>query len=363
MASTQENGNIVVPKESIALESRSQNDQTPGSAAYSSFATRITPTATNAPSNPMVFGFGMQNGGPLPTQHLSNRNIKLPVSVRGRIGKRMQFNEESKRLSLPSTNARLPLTSYGRRIIVKLPGGPRKVITPSLTRSSHDYRILSTASVKNSPFEVSHTAAYNVDNEEAPLEQFYTPVFQKILQQGIDIAKSAVTAIIMFGGTPYPGSHVPKLLIDAHSLATFHCSDTRMIAILGDSGEGKSSLINSLLHCPGVAKISDLGSACTTVITEYRQQKKGQTTPILIEAEYLTQDRYSNGIVLVDLPGPQDTSLARLQARQEYIMKSDHVFVLSKDIPGTNRQISERYHKRNFPTAAIFGGQLHDEKI
>ncbi|RKK19393.1 hypothetical protein BFJ65_g6115 [Fusarium oxysporum f. sp. cepae] len=83
-------------------------------------------------------------------------------------------------------------------------------------------------------------------------------------------------------------SDVSKLLDDAKDLQQFQGSDTRTIAVLGDSGEGKSSLINSLLHFPGVAQTGDIGSACTSVVTEYRQKKAGHTAPITIDVEYLS---------------------------------------------------------------------------
>lgn len=75
---------------------------------------------------------------------------------------------------------------------------------------------------------------------------------------------------------------------DAKGLRKFQGSDTRTIAVLGDSGEGKSSLINSLLHVPEIAQTGDIGSACTSVVTEYRQKKAEHVAPITIEVEYLS---------------------------------------------------------------------------
>ena len=68
---------------------------------------------------------------------------------------------------------------------------------------------------------------------------------------------------------------------------------------------GKSSLINSLLHFPEIAKTvsksyawqvsdayfssqEDIGTACTSVVTEYRHKTKDHTAPITIEVEYLS---------------------------------------------------------------------------
>jgi hypothetical protein len=67
---------------------------------------------------------------------------------------------------------------------------------------------------------------------------------------------------------------------------------------------GKSSLINSLLHFPEIARTvsslfvltttcsdssqGDIGAACTSVVTEYRHKTKDHTAPITIEVEYLS---------------------------------------------------------------------------
>lgn len=84
---------------------------------------------------------------------------------------------------------------------------------------------------------------YDVRDEETPVEPFFTTVFQNALQQGLDVAEDAVSAMNKFDGSLEPESHLQRLLKDAQSLTTFHSSDTRTIAILGDSGEGmKDSL-------------------------------------------------------------------------------------------------------------------------
>lgn len=39
-----------------------------------------------------------------------------------------------------------------------------------------------------------------------------------------------------------------------------------------------------------------MGSACTSVVTEYRQKKEGQAAPIFIEVEYLSQEQLEEQI-------------------------------------------------------------------
>ncbi|TVY75935.1 hypothetical protein LSUE1_G004583, partial [Lachnellula suecica] len=96
------------------------------------------------------------------------------------------------------------------------------------------------------------------------------------------------TAINTLVGTSKPSDDLKRLREDAIRLSTFQSTDTRTIAVLGDSGEGKSSLINALLHFPEIAKTGDIGAACTSVVTEYRQKTAAHTSPITIEVEYLS---------------------------------------------------------------------------
>ncbi|RDW73267.1 hypothetical protein BP6252_07174 [Coleophoma cylindrospora] len=132
-------------------------------------------------------------------------------------------------------------------------------------------------------------STYDVRDEEAPLEPFFTPVFQSALQDGLRIAKRTVTAIEKVVGSSGATGYLGGLLGDARKFSTFHTSDTRTIAVLGDSGQGKSSLINALLHFPEIARTGDIGTACTSVVTEYRQKTRDQQAPITIEVEYFSK--------------------------------------------------------------------------
>ena len=88
-------------------------------------------------------------------------------------------------------------------------------------------------------------APYDVRDEEAPLEPFFTPVFQTALQGGLNIAKNLVGAIERFGGSSEPRGDLSRLLKDAKALSSFQTSDTRTIAVLGDSGEGNHGCCQS----------------------------------------------------------------------------------------------------------------------
>ncbi|KAH7316951.1 hypothetical protein B0I35DRAFT_434291 [Stachybotrys elegans] len=132
---------------------------------------------------------------------------------------------------------------------------------------------------------------YDAKEELAPAHALFTTAFQDALKNGSSIANDTVIAIEKLAAGGWAGStaDVKKYLTDAKSFTAFRSTDTRTIAVLGDSGEGKSSLINSLLHIPGVAQTGDIGSACTSVVTEYRQKKPEHVAAITIEAEYLSK--------------------------------------------------------------------------
>lgn len=55
----------------------------------------------------------------------------------------------------------------------------------------------------------------------------------------------------------------------ARRLSCFQPLSTRTVGFVGDSGVGKSSLLNSLLDCRGLARTTNNGAACTCVVTEY----------------------------------------------------------------------------------------------
>ncbi|EXV00317.1 Ras GTPase family protein [Metarhizium robertsii] len=129
--------------------------------------------------------------------------------------------------------------------------------------------------------------AYDVLNEETPRHPFFSNTFQATLQKGLRIAKAATD--VLKSVRSVQGSGLDSLLKEGEDLCAFHGTSTRTIAILGDSGQGKSSLINSLLHFPRLAKTGDSGSACTSVVTEYRQKRPNQKDNILIEVEILSR--------------------------------------------------------------------------
>ncbi|KAH7084158.1 hypothetical protein FB567DRAFT_528499 [Paraphoma chrysanthemicola] len=65
------------------------------------------------------------------------------------------------------------------------------------------------------------------------------------------------------------GSSIQNLHQQATTLAAFKPLSSRIVGLVGDSGVGKSSLINSLLDKRDFARASANSAACTCVVTEY----------------------------------------------------------------------------------------------
>jgi hypothetical protein len=121
---------------------------------------------------------------------------------------------------------------------------PRPTVPLSFTHTSglspspsiHSRRISDTSIVSE---ENDTRTPYDVRDEKAPLEPFFTSAFQSALQRGLEIPKSIVATAERLMGSAEPGEDLKRLLRDARHLSTFQSSDTRTIAVLGDSGEGE----------------------------------------------------------------------------------------------------------------------------
>jgi hypothetical protein len=103
------------------------------------------------------------------------------------------------------------------------PTGPERQLATPLTTSTE---------VDNSKLP------YDIRDEPVPNEPFYSPAFQSSLKTGEEIAREATDLLteICSSNNNQALEHLEKL---AKDLSTNRGSETRTIAILGDSGEGK----------------------------------------------------------------------------------------------------------------------------
>lgn len=84
-----------------------------------------------------------------------------------------------------------------------------------------------------------HSRPYDVRDETAPFAPFFTSTFQDALKEGFEIAKGCTAAVGNLEQFLDLDSYEKGLLAEGKRLSAFQCSDTRTIALLGDSGEGK----------------------------------------------------------------------------------------------------------------------------
>ncbi|KAM0272239.1 hypothetical protein ACHAQH_008760 [Verticillium albo-atrum] len=132
----------------------------------------------------------------------------------------------------------------------------------------------------------SKPVPYSVGDEEPPGHEFFASPVQDALRIGRQILAELKQSIDPVTQDFEKGGHLWYMGFKARYTLPREGSRIRSIAILGDSGQGKSSLINSLLHLPGIAHTSDNGSACTSVVTEYHQKFPGQLRSFYIDVQY-----------------------------------------------------------------------------
>ncbi|KAJ5639534.1 uncharacterized protein N7484_007396 [Penicillium longicatenatum] len=173
-------------------------------------------------------------------------------------------------------------------------------IPPTGVLPSHHESPGTTAPSKVSPsFSGGGRVFYfpGIPEEEYPESPFFSPEFQIGLINAMQIAKQSATILSQLISRQNSARSVergPEIMADLKKRLG-RASDLRnqpptakTIAFLGNSGEGKSSVINSLLDFPNIATIGNMGAACTSIVTEYRQKKPDQTQCIQIEVEYLS---------------------------------------------------------------------------
>ena len=139
---------------------------------------------------------------------------------------------------------------------------------------------------------------YDVEEAESfPLHRYFTEDFQTNgLKHGVQWVRDVSSALQSVKDQATGDGGFDRLDNDALSLCEWEPCEKRKIAILGNSGEGKSTLINALLHCFDVAETDDAGLAVTSVVTEYHSRTSRHTAPFTVEAEHLTIDEIKGTI-------------------------------------------------------------------
>ncbi|KAI7383354.1 hypothetical protein KC336_g18393, partial [Hortaea werneckii] len=124
---------------------------------------------------------------------------------------------------------------------------------------------------------------HNEDSEECPKYAVYDKEFVKTVNELTDIPKRALKILYESECT---SKRVRGCTSNAEDLSQFPKPKREKVALLGNTGAGKSSVLNSLLGLPNMAKAMAGGQSCTFVGTEYQEPFPGQTKKLAAMVEY-----------------------------------------------------------------------------
>ncbi|KAM0427908.1 hypothetical protein ACHAPT_007367 [Fusarium lateritium] len=200
--------------------------------------------------------------------------------------------------------------------------------TPRQRRRS----LRSSAGVNNPPHDVL--------DEELPQDAFHSPEFQQAFQDAKQLMSTVESVLGSSALHSQPDSTMKRLFDEAGKLARFEYPSTRTVGFVGDSGVGKSSLLNSLLDTKGLARTSNSGEACTCVVTEFHHHSRDTLD---IEVDLFTMDEL------------QEQLTGMLQSYRHYRFHSDDM----EDAERRDNEASANLARDTFQ--AMFRGRLNDE--
>ncbi|KAK4460492.1 hypothetical protein QBC42DRAFT_298555 [Cladorrhinum samala] len=191
---------------------------------------------------------------------------------------------------------------------------------------------------------VNHDAPpHNITDEDSPDDPFHDPGFQQKFSNAR--AQMAKVADVLRRGlvSPEETPAIHRLHRRAQDLANYQPAATRTVAFVGDSGVGKSSVLNSLLDVKGLARASSGGSACTCVATEYRYQGHEGFS---IEVTYFTEDE--------------------LETQLSELVHSSRLYLLHKDTLHKGEELRDaeaRYKLATDTFEAMFRGRMRNSNF
>ncbi|CAI7614861.1 unnamed protein product [Penicillium glandicola] len=146
--------------------------------------------------------------------------------------------------------------------------------------------------------EVTENIASDIREEPLPA----APVYNRRFQAGLKEVKEELSSLAAMMGLSElkqdQSTDLHSLYERTKKMSMFEYPVTRTVGFIGDSGVGKSSLINSLLDQQSLSRScllidikpqSSEGAACTCVVTEFRHVDSNHTGPFTIEAQFMTE--------------------------------------------------------------------------
>ncbi|KAJ3532728.1 hypothetical protein NM208_g8311 [Fusarium decemcellulare] len=180
---------------------------------------------------------------------------------------------------------------------------------------------------------------HDVLEEELPQDAFHAPEFQQAFRDAKQLMSTVEGVLGSSRLHNDPDSTMSRLFQEARRLSQFEYPSTRTVGFVGDSGVGKSSLLNSLLDTKGLARTSNSGEACTCVVTEYR---------------YHNRESFDIEVDLFSMDELRDQWIRLLQVYRHFHLHQD-------EIDDADKQDAEANAKVAIDTfRAMFRGQLND---
>ncbi|KAK4960764.1 hypothetical protein LTR28_004945 [Elasticomyces elasticus] len=118
------------------------------------------------------------------------------------------------------------------------------------------------------------------------------PAYDADLPPILHLAERRITFLVgllpsMQGADPA----IPRFLVQAKNLIVAPDGPRKKIALLGDTAAGKSSIVNSMVDVPELAKEGAIGDSCTCVITEFQNAFQGQKARFAVRILYFGSDK------------------------------------------------------------------------
>ncbi|KAL2145862.1 hypothetical protein VTI28DRAFT_5944 [Corynascus sepedonium] len=163
------------------------------------------------------------------------------------------------------------------------------------------------------------TRPYNVRDEAPPQDRFHNSEFQQAFAHAKSLM-GRLTGVLGSSTLPLePDSVIRSLRDKAEELSHFRCPPTRTVGLVGGSGVGKSSLLNSLLDFRGLARTSNGGAACTCVVTEYRHHDHANfVVDVVVFTEDELRDQFHNMVHAYRYNYSQSSEMESQEERQHW---------------------------------------------
>ncbi|KAK4631147.1 hypothetical protein CLAFUW4_03299 [Fulvia fulva] len=135
--------------------------------------------------------------------------------------------------------------------------------------------------------EVNYDATCNERMEKLPDFPAYDQEIPRIREQLTGIVRDVCKIVEQH---PCGSSHMANFSEKGKGLFKIPEPAVIKIALVGNPGVGKSSLLNYLIDIPDLARALAAGESCTSVVTEYSGPLPGQEKKFAADVEYLDLD-------------------------------------------------------------------------